>query len=85
VIRPLWRLRGLQRVGVLEGLRQARLSARGFVSRGEPGGLANAGVHPLRAHRHHVDIWVRHLSEAAQPATGRPASPASIARRLSCL
>lgn len=29
--------------------------------------------------------WVRHLSQADQPATGRPASPASIARRLSCL
>ena len=45
---------------------------------------AAAGVHPLQARRHHVDVWVRHLSETAQPATGRPASPASIARRLSC-
>ncbi len=45
---------------------------------------AHAGVHPLAARRHH-DVWVRHLSQAAQPATGRPASPASIARRLSCL
>ena len=43
------------------------------------------GVHPLAARRHHVDIWVRHLSETPQPRTGRPASPASIARRLSCL
>ena len=46
---------------------------------------ADAGVHPLQARRHHVDVWVRHLSETPQPATGRPASPASIARRLSCL
>jgi site-specific recombinase XerD len=46
---------------------------------------AQAGVHPLHARRHHVDVWVRHLSETAQPATRRPASPASIARRLSCL
>ena len=46
---------------------------------------AAAGVHPLTARRHHVDVWVRHLSEQQQPATGRPASPASIARRLSCL
>jgi len=46
---------------------------------------AAAGVHPLQARRHHVDIWVRHLSETPQPATGRPASPAAIARRLSCL
>ena len=44
-----------------------------------------ADVHPLTARRHHVDVWVRHLSEQPQPATGRPASPASIARRLSCL
>jgi len=46
---------------------------------------ADIGVHPLDARRHHVDVWVRHLSETPQPATGRPASPASIARRLSCL
>jgi integrase/recombinase XerD len=46
---------------------------------------ATVGVHPLTARRHHVDVWVRHLSEEPQPATGRPASPASIARRLSCL
>jgi site-specific recombinase XerD len=46
---------------------------------------ATAGVHPLTARRHHVDVWVRHLSEEPQAATGRPASPASIARRLSCL
>ena len=43
---------------------------------------AGARVHPLQARRHHVDVWVRHLSETPQPATGRPASPASIARRL---
>jgi site-specific recombinase XerD len=46
---------------------------------------ASSGVHPLAARRHHVDTWVRHLSQVDQPATGRPASPASIARRLSCL
>jgi hypothetical protein len=46
---------------------------------------ASPGVHPLAARRHHVDTWVRHLSQVDQPATGRPASPASIARRLSCL
>ncbi|MGH2839725.1 MAG: tyrosine-type recombinase/integrase [Solirubrobacteraceae bacterium] len=45
----------------------------------------HAGVHPLAAQRHHVDTWVRHLSQVDQPTTGRPASPASIARRLSCL
>jgi site-specific recombinase XerD len=46
---------------------------------------AHAGVHPLAAQRHHVDTWVRHLSQINQPTTSRPASPASIARRLSCL
>lgn len=46
---------------------------------------ASSGVHPLAARRHHVDTWVRHLGQAPQSATGRPASPASIARRLSCL
>ena len=44
-----------------------------------------SGTHPLAARRHHVDTWVRHLSQVDQPTTGRPASPASIARRLSCL
>ena len=43
------------------------------------------GVHPRAARRHHVDVWVRHLSQEPQPATGPPASPALIVRRLSCL
>jgi integrase/recombinase XerD len=42
-------------------------------------------VHPLAARRHDVDTWVRHLSQVDQPTTGKPASPASIARRLSCV
>lgn len=46
---------------------------------------ATAGMHPLQARRHHVDVWLRHLSETPHPATGRPASPSSITRRLSCL
>jgi integrase/recombinase XerD len=29
------------------------------------------GVHPLSARRHHVDVWVRHLSEEPSP---RPAA-----------
>jgi integrase/recombinase XerD len=45
----------------------------------------SSSVHPLAARRHHVDAWVRYLSQVDQPTTGRPASPASIARRLSCL
>ena len=46
---------------------------------------AGLGVHPLAAERHHVDLWVRHLTTTAQPATGRPASAATVARKLSAL
>lgn len=43
------------------------------------------GVHPLAAERHHVDAWVRHLTSDPQGRHGRPASPATVARRLSAL
>ncbi|NIZ89663.1 tyrosine-type recombinase/integrase [Kineosporiaceae bacterium B12] len=43
------------------------------------------GVHPLAAERFHVDAWVRHLTTEPQARTGRPASAATIARRLSAL
>jgi integrase/recombinase XerD len=43
------------------------------------------GVHPLAAERHHVDAWVRHLTREPQPRTGRPASAATVARKLSAL
>ena len=46
---------------------------------------AGLGVHPLAAERHHVDLWVRHLTSTPQPATGRPASAATVARKLSAL
>ncbi|GAB3598451.1 tyrosine recombinase XerC [Kineococcus gypseus] len=46
---------------------------------------AHLGVHPLAAERFHVDAWVRHLTTQPQPRTGRPASAATIARRLSAL
>lgn len=42
-------------------------------------------VHPLAAERHHVDAWVRHLTTEPQPRTGRPAAPATVARKLSAL
>jgi integrase/recombinase XerD len=42
-------------------------------------------VHPLAAERHHVDAWIRHLTTAPQPRTGRPAAPATVARKLSAL
>src|SRR4051812_26586162 len=44
---------------------------------------ASLAVHPLAARRHHADAWVRHQTTEAQPATGRPASAATVARRLS--
>ena len=43
------------------------------------------GVHPLAAERHHVDAWVRHLTTEPQSRTGRPAAPATVARKLSAL
>jgi integrase/recombinase XerD len=46
---------------------------------------AGLGVHPLAAERHHVDLWVRHLTTEAQPRTRRPAAPATVARKLSAL
>jgi integrase/recombinase XerD len=46
---------------------------------------ASLGVHPLAAERHHVDLWVRNLTTEAQPRTGRPASAATVARKLSAL
>src|SRR3954453_14797432 len=46
---------------------------------------ARLGVHPLAAERHHVDAWVRHLTTEPQPRTGRPATAATVARKLSAL
>ncbi len=46
---------------------------------------ARLGVHPLAAERHHVDAWVRHLTTEPQPRTRRPASAATVARKLSAL
>ncbi len=43
------------------------------------------GVHPLAAERHHADAWVRHLTTTPTARTGRPASAATVARRLSAL
>jgi len=45
---------------------------------------AERGVHPLATERH-VDAWVRHLTTNPQPRTGRPASAATVARKLLAL
>jgi integrase/recombinase XerD len=46
---------------------------------------ASLGVHPLAARRHHADAWIRHLTTQPQPRTGKPASAATVARRLSAV
>jgi site-specific recombinase XerC len=46
---------------------------------------ARVGLYPLKVHRAHVDAYLRQLEQAPQPTTGRPAAPASVARRLSTL
>lgn len=43
------------------------------------------GVDPLGVERHQIDAWVRHQRTTPQAKTGSPVSPATIARRLSCL
>ena len=46
---------------------------------------AQVGLYPLRVHRAHVDAYLRQLEQTPQPKTGRPATAASVARRLSVL
>ena len=46
---------------------------------------AEVGISPLDAQRHHVDRWIAEQTEQPQPTTGKPAAPATVARRLSCL
>jgi integrase/recombinase XerD len=52
---------------------------------GWAGWCARLSVHPLAAERHHVDLWVRQLTTEPQPRTGRPATAATVARKLSAL
>lgn len=42
-------------------------------------------MHPFDARRHHVDAWVRVLTTAPLPRTGKPMASSSIARRLSAV
>ncbi len=53
-------------------------------------GLGRRGATPSAcirssAERHHVDAWMRHLTTTPQPRTGRPSSPATVARKLSAV
>jgi len=78
---PVWRLVAAFLVGYPPATARAYLGdLRAWI-----GWCAEQGVHPFTARRHHVDHWARHLATAPQPATGRPAAAATIARRLSCL
>ena len=49
------------------------------------GWCAGIDLPPLAARRHHVDRWIAEQLEHPQPGTGRPASAATVTRRLSCL
>jgi integrase/recombinase XerD len=46
---------------------------------------AQVGIYPLEVCRAHVDAYLRQLEQTPQPTTGRPAAPASVARRLATL
>jgi integrase/recombinase XerD len=78
---PYWRLAAAFLVGYQGHSRLAYFSDL----KAWHGWCVGRGTHPLAVERHHVDTWITHLTETAQPRTGRPASPATIARRLSCL
>lgn len=78
---PYWRLAATFLIGYQGHSRSAYFSDL----RAWHAWCTDRGVHPLAVERHHVDTWVSHLTEFPQPRTGRPASAATIARRLSCL
>src|SRR4051794_3785193 len=78
---PAWRLAAVFLVGYRGQTRRAYFNdIRSWFA-----WCAERGFSPLEARRHHVDAWISELSEHPQPKTGKPASPATIARRLSCL
>jgi hypothetical protein len=74
---PFWRLAAAFLVGYPPATARAYLSDLRAWARW----CGEHGIHPLTARRHHVDHWARHLAAAPQPATGRPAAAATIARR----
>ena len=78
---PFWRLVAAFLIGYPPATARAYLSDLRAWARW----CERHGVHPFTARRHHVDAWVAHLTQLPQPGTGRPAAPASVARRLSCL
>ncbi len=78
---PAWRLAGAFLVGYRGHTRRAYFNdVRAWYA-----WCAGVGVAPLDAQRHHVDRWIADQCEQPQAATGKPAAPSTIARRLSCL
>jgi integrase/recombinase XerD len=78
---PFWRLAAAFLVGYPDSTAKAYLGdLKAWAAECE-----SKRVHPFAARRHHVDAWVKALARDPQPATGRPAAAATIARRLSCL
>lgn len=78
---PAWRLAAAFLVGFRGHTRRAYFND----IRTWYGWCAEVGVHPLEAQRHHVDRWIAEQTELPQSGTGKPTSPATVARRLSCL
>ncbi|HEY5115156.1 MAG TPA: hypothetical protein VIJ00_06505, partial [Nakamurella sp.] len=79
---PAWRLAAAFLLGYRGHTRRAYFAD----IRAWYGWCASIDLPPLLARRHHVDRWIaEQLVEHPQPETGRPASAATVTRRLSCL
>ena len=78
---PAWRLAAAFLLGYRGHTRRAYFAD----IRAWYGWCAGIGLPPLSAQRHHVDRWIAEQLEHPQPGTGRPASAATVTRRISCL
>jgi len=78
---PAWRLAAAFLVGFRGHTRRAYFNdIRAWYA-----WCADVGVSPLDAQRHHVDRWIAEQTDRPQAATGKPAAPSTVSRRLSCL
>jgi integrase/recombinase XerD len=78
---PAWRLAAAFLLGYRGHTRRAYFAD----IRAWYGWCAGLDLPPLSARRHHVDRWIAEQLEHPQSVTGRPASAATVTRRLSCL
>ena len=78
---PVWRLAAAFLLGYRGHTRRAYFAD----IRAWYGWCAGIDLAPLSARRHHVDRWIAEQLDHPQPGTGRPASAATVTRRLSCL